>query len=133
LGGRNPPHFYRGNTMKNEVHDKYVFKQDPVTQRTVTFEAKDGLLIVKETVNPELIKKHLEMNKQEYNSVSHKGYKNALRQKNMWRAASIPNIIVEKWKKEENIDIFRDEDWPKIRAKLNSEEFKFLRTSPGKI
>ena len=119
--------------MKNEVHDKYVLKHDPLTQRTVTFEAKDGLLIVKETVNPELIKQHLEMNKQEYNSISHKGYKNALRQKNMWRAASIPNILIEKWKKEENIDIFNDDDWPKIRAKLNSEEFKFLRTSPGTI
>jgi hypothetical protein len=51
----------------------------------------------------------------------------------MWRAASIPNIIVEKWKKEEGIDIFNNDDWPKIKAKLNSEEFKFLRTSPGKI
>jgi len=119
--------------MKHEVHDKYIFRQDPVTQRTVTFEAKDGLLVVKETVNPELIKKHLEMNKQEYNAVTHKGYKSALGKKNMWRAASIPNIIVEKWKKEENIDIFDENDWPKIRAKLNSEEFKFLRTSPGKI
>ena len=119
--------------MKNTVHDKYVFNYNKQQQRTVTFEAKDGLLIVKETVNPEFIKKHLDMNKQEYNSISHKGYKNAMRQKNMWRAASIPNIIVEKWKKEENLDIFRDEDWPKIRAKLNSEEFKFLRTSPGKI
>jgi len=119
--------------MKHEVHDKYLFSYDPVTQRKVTFEAKDGLLIVHEEVNPALIKKHLEMNKQEYNAISHKGYKNALRQKNMWRAASIPNVIVERWKKEENLDIFKDEDWPKIRAKLNSEEFKFLRTSPGKI
>ena len=30
-------------------------------------------------------------------------------------------------------DIFNNDDWPKIRAKLNSEEFKFLRTSPGKV
>lgn len=119
--------------MKNEVHDKYLFKHDPEQQRSVTFEKKDGLLIVHEQVNPVLVKKHLEANKQEYNAITHKGYKNALRQKNMWRAASIPNIIVEKWKKEENLDIFRDEDWPKIKAKLNSEEFKFLRTSPGKI
>jgi hypothetical protein len=119
--------------MKHEVHDKYLFKYDPEQQRTVTFEAKDGLLIVKESVNPALIKKHLELNKQEYNSISHKGYKNALRKKNVWRAASIPNIIVEKWLKEENINIFKDEDWPKVVAKLNSEEYRDLRTSPGKI
>lgn len=119
--------------MESESHDKILLKYDPVTQRKVEFEQKDGLLIVKETVNPALIKKHLEMNKQEYNMISHKGYRNALRQKNMWRAASIPNIIIEKWKKEENLDIFNNDDWPKIRAKLNSEEFKFLRTSPGKV
>jgi hypothetical protein len=35
--------------------------------------------------------------------------------------------------KEEGIDIFKEEDWPRVQAKLNSEEFKFLRTSPGKI
>ena len=119
--------------MKGEVHDKYLFSYNPEQQRTVTFEAKDGLLIVKETVNPELVKKHLDLNQQEYNAISHKGYKHALGKKNVWRAASIPNIIVEKWKKEEGIDIFNDDDWPKIRAKLNSEEYKFLRTSPGKI
>jgi len=119
--------------MKHEVHDKYLFSYNPVTQTKVTFEAKDGLLIVHEEVNPALIKRHLEMNKKEYNAISHKGFKNTLRGKNMWRAASIPNQILLKWKIEENLDIFRDEDWPKIKAKLNSEEFKSLRTSPGKI
>ena len=119
--------------MGNDVHGKQLLSYDPVTQRKVEVEAKDGLLIIHEQVNPQLVKDHLEMNKAEYNAISHKGYKGELAKKNMWRAASIPNIIVEKWKKEEGLDIFNDDHWPKIKAKLNSEEFKFLRTSPGKI
>lgn len=115
------------------AHDKVVFDYNPVTQRKVEVEQKDGLLIVHETVNPALIKAHLEMNKKEYNAVAHKQYKSGLRKAKFWRAASIPNIICERWKREEGIDVFNEEDWPKVQAKLNSEEYKFLRTSPGKI
>lgn len=106
---------------------------NPLTGRNIEMTEQDGLLIVRETVPKEVIRKMLDRNKEEYNSVSHKGYKRELMGKNMWRAASIPNIIVEKWKKEEGLDIFNDNHWPKIREKLNSEEFKYLRTSPGKI
>jgi hypothetical protein len=116
-----------------DTHDRILFDYNPETQRKVEVEKKDGLLIVHETVNPALIKRHLEMNKAEYNAVPQKQYKSALRKAKFWRAASIPNIIVEMWKKNENLDIFKDEDWEKIKAKLNSEEFKWLRTTPGKI
>ena len=115
------------------IHDKLLFDYNPVTQRKVEVEQKDGNLIVHETVNPALIKAHLEMNKREYNAVAHKSYKSELRKSKFWRAASIPNIIVEKWKREEGIDVFNEEHWPKVQAKLNSDEFLFLRTSPGKI
>jgi hypothetical protein len=118
---------------KNLVHGKEIVSYNPDTQRTISWEQKDGLLIVHEQINPALVKAHLEMNKAEYNSINHKSYKAALGKKNMWKAASIPNIIIEKWKKEEGLDIFNDDHWPRIQAKLNSEEFKFLRTSPGKI
>ena len=115
------------------MSDKYLLSYNPATQRKVEIEEKDGLMIVHETVNPALLKAHLEMNKKEYNAISHKGYKHALGKKNMWRAASIPNIIVEKWLKEEGIDVMKEEHWPRVMAKLNSEEYKYLRTSPGKI
>jgi hypothetical protein len=116
-----------------DTHDKILFDYNPVTQRKVEIEKKDGVLVVHESVNPKLVQAHLEMNKSEYNAVRHKGYKAALQKAKFWRAASIPNIIIEKWKKEEGLDIFNDEHWERIKVKLNSEEFKFLRTSPGKI
>lgn len=106
---------------------------NPDTKRSVEIKEEDGLLVVRETIPKEELKKLLNHNKEEYNSVPHKQYKSALRKKNMWKAASIPNIIIEKWKKEEGLDIFNDDHWPRIKAKLNSEEYKFLRTSPGKI
>jgi len=110
-----------------------LYDYDPLTKRSVHMVEQDGLLIVKETIPKAELRKMLDRNKAEYNAIPHKQYKSALREKNMWRAASIPNIIVEKWKKEEGLDIFNENHWPKIRKKLNSEEFKFLRTSPGKI
>lgn len=113
--------------------ERFLFDYNPVTQRKVEMEEKDGKLVVHESIPRELLDRHLEMNKREYNAIQHKTYKSDLRKKNMWRAASIPNIIVEKWLKEEGIDIFDENDWDKVRAKLNSEEYKFLRTSPGKI
>jgi hypothetical protein len=116
-----------------DVHDKMLLDYDPVTQRKVEVEQKDGKLLVHESIPKGLLDAYIERNKKEYNAVSHKGYKNALKKAKFWRAASIPNIICEKWLKEEGIDIFNEEDWPKIQAKLNSEEYKFLRTSPGKI
>jgi hypothetical protein len=106
---------------------------DPLSGRTIEMIEQDGLLIVKESIPKDTLHKMLDRNKAEYNAIPHKQYKSALREKTMWRAASIPNIIVEKWKKEEGLDIFNDNHWPKIREKLNSEEYKFLRTSPGKI
>jgi hypothetical protein len=49
------------------------------------------------------------------------------------RVASIPNILVEKWLKEEGINVFDRNDWPRVAAKLDSSEFAFLRTAPGRV
>lgn len=48
-----------------------------------------------------------------------------------WKVASIPNIVIEDWLKR-GIDVFRDEDWPKVRALLNG-EYKYLKTTPKEI
>lgn len=45
------------------------------------------------------------------------------------RAALIPNILIEKWKNEEGIDVFNDDHWPAVRRKLNSNEYRHLRTA----
>jgi len=50
--------------------------------------------------------------------------------KNGWlKYASIPNILIMKWKREHNVDFFNDEDWPKVMALINSREYCFLKTT----
>lgn len=48
------------------------------------------------------------------------------------RIASIPNIVVEQWM-QQGVNIFDEADWPKIAALLDSPEYAYLRTAPGRI
>jgi len=48
------------------------------------------------------------------------------------RAASIPPSVILKWR-QMGIDIYREEDWPRIAAMLDSPEYAHLRTAPGRI
>ena len=52
------------------------------------------------------------------------------------KAASIPNIVIEQWMRE-GIDVFNYGRCPvttkRIKDKLNSNEFKYLRTNTGKL
>lgn len=53
--------------------------------------------------------------------------------KQSWmHAATIPNIVQEQWYKE-GIDIFNKDHWRKVRQKLNSPEWKYLKTINGTI
>lgn len=47
--------------------------------------------------------------------------------------ARIPNIVYMQWLVEEGIDAYRSEDWPKVRAKLNSPEYAYLRVDPRRL
>jgi hypothetical protein len=49
------------------------------------------------------------------------------------RAASIPNVIIEKWRIEEGIDFFNPDHWPAIKRKLNDPDYLWLRTAPGRL
>jgi hypothetical protein len=51
----------------------------------------------------------------------------------MRKVASIPLIIIEKWKRELGVDIYNKNDWPKIKQLLNDPEYRFLRTHESKI
>jgi len=79
------------------------------------------------------VEPYLEANKAAYNEVS------------SWRpfagvdsriVADIPNVIIEKWIREERFNIF-DETQPdyqkNLRRLLNSNEYRFLRVTPGRI
>lgn len=49
------------------------------------------------------------------------------------RAASIPFAIVEKWKNELGVDLFNPDHLPAVRRLLNSSEYLYLRTAPGRL
>lgn len=43
-----------------------------------------------------------------------------------WKAASIPVIVIEQWLKE-GIDVHDKNDWPEVRKRLNSSDWRHLR------
>jgi hypothetical protein len=49
------------------------------------------------------------------------------------RVASIPNIILEKWLREDGIRYWDSEDTAKLAAKLDDPEWLYLRTAPGHV
>ncbi|HUW16881.1 MAG TPA: hypothetical protein VMW94_07365, partial [Actinomycetes bacterium] len=48
------------------------------------------------------------------------------------RVAAIPNIVIEKWFKA-GINVHDENDWPKIAAMLDSPDYAYLRTAPGRV
>ena len=49
------------------------------------------------------------------------------------RVGHIPNVIIEKWKNELGVDAMDPADWPKVKKLLNDPDWKYLRSSDGKI
>jgi hypothetical protein len=47
--------------------------------------------------------------------------------------ARIPPVVIEKWRNELGIDVFNEEDAPRVQRLLNSNEYQFLRTTEGWI
>jgi hypothetical protein len=45
------------------------------------------------------------------------------------RVGSIPMAVIHDWLVREKIDVFDKNDWPAVRKKLNSSEFRKLRTA----
>ena len=57
------------------------------------------------------------------------------RKGDLWHMASIPNVIINKWLIEDGIDVFsKDPDQQKkVKQKLNSPEWRYLRVAPGRL
>lgn len=68
----------------------------------------------------------LELNKARQNE-GDGGY--ATKDRDWRRVASIPNVVIEKWLREDRIDVFNKDHWPAVRRKLNSSEYLYLRTA----
>ena len=53
--------------------------------------------------------------------------------KTMRRAATIPAIVRQKWLVEEGWDCFAQENWDKLKAKLNDSDWAHLRTAEWRV
>ena len=51
----------------------------------------------------------------------------------MRKVASIPLIIIEKWKAEHGVDIMNKDHWHRVKQLLNDPEYRFLRTHESNI
>lgn len=88
----------------------------------------NGQLVVRRTQDVEPI---LEANKREYNeAASWRPYAGT----SMRKVASIPNVVAEQWLRE-GVNVFsrEPEQLRKVAQKLNSNEWRHLRTHPGKV
>lgn len=88
-------------------------------------EGRDGARIIHEYDDVSGI---LDNNKVNYNHV------NGWNADRSWhKVATIPLSIINKWLLEDGIDFYNKDHWPKVKAKLNSSEWLYLRTSPGHL
>lgn len=63
---------------------------------------------------------------------SNEEYKHHGIKKGMQHVAHIPDAVILKWRTE-GIDIFNKDHWQKIKEKLRDPDWKYLRTTLGKI
>lgn len=74
------------------------------------------------------VEPNMDVNKAEYNS--HSDYR-SFGKGHMHKMASIPMAIYEKWLKE-GFDVLKGDD-AELRRRLNSPEYRHLRTKPGRM
>lgn len=51
------------------------------------------------------------------------------RKQDMWHVAHIPTTVIYKWMKEDGIDVYNPEHDAAVNAKLNSNEWRYLKTA----
>ena len=47
----------------------------------------------------------------------------------MWKVAEIPIVVQMKWLVEDGIDIYNRDHWKAVKKKLNSNEYRYLKTA----
>lgn len=72
------------------------------------------------------VQPYLEANKRRRDSFQRR------RNSSLREVADIPNIVVEQWMRE-GVNIFDPNCDKEVQRRLNSNEYAFLRTSPGKM
>lgn len=49
--------------------------------------------------------------------------------KDMWKVASIPVGVQMIWLTKYGVDVYKEEDWPRVRRLLNDSEWRYLKTA----
>ena len=101
---------------------------DPV-KTTFKYDHSEDKVILNSVQDIEPI---LELNKKEQNNDSMYGIGNT-ETLGMRKVASIPLVVIEKWKQELGVDIMNKNDWPKDKQLLNDPENRFFRTNESKL
>jgi len=100
------------------------FTDEGMILRTYDFDEAEQRHVIQSTQDVEPI---IENNKRLFNDGD--GYSPT---REWRRAASVPNIVIEQWMKK-GINAYSLEDQPKILAMLDSPEYRYLRTAPGRL
>ena len=107
---------------------KILLDRDPVTRTNEWFIPGDkpGSFSIQTVQDVEPI---LERNKALQNE-SDKGWS---RSREWRRAASIPNVVALQWMKQYGVNIWDKNHARAVKRLLNSSEWRWLRTAPGKL
>jgi len=104
--------FTKFNQAFNPADVQEFFHYDEAEDKSIIYKTQD-------------VEPILNMNKIEMNHIDQSG-------DIMKHVACIPRIVIDQWRKE-GINFFDKNDWPKIKQKLNSNEFMYFRTHHGEL
>lgn len=104
---------------------KRIVDHDPITGITDYFEY-DSLTEVTTLSTFQDVETILEDNKllQNNDEYTKAGFK-----KEFWHYATLPNILIDKWLREEGLDVFNKNHEKRLFQKLNSPDFKYLKAT----
>lgn len=97
-----------------------LFKADPHRRLKIWWEPTDEGFLLRYEQDVEPI---LEMNKAKQSA----GRDYYARDKDLWRVASIPVVVQMEWMTKFGVDVHNDDDWPRVRKLLNSNEYRYLK------
>ena len=109
--GRLPPGSWELLSSDPMSQTYTYFDFDEATDETKTYTIQDG---VGDIINAN----------KAFVSLDGEGYK---KDPDMWIAATIPTSIIHKWLVEDGIDVFNDDHWDKVKQRLNSSDYQYLR------
>lgn len=104
---------------------KRIVDYDPYTGMTTYFDydhASDTTLVSREQDVSGILDANKELQKSD--AITASGIKNS-----WWHYATIPNIVIEKWRNEYGVNIFDKNHEKKVYSLLNQPEYRYLKTT----